>query len=174
MKRGGASIKALLLATLLSLAACRSYQLEPAREARLIRVAPILNETDLPQLIGPLSRQLREAIAHDPQWSLASSRTDAPTLRIRLLADKRRVISRDPNDTGRPLSLRQSITAELAWEDVAASDSAKAPLRVEVEGVFYAQPGLIASQDGLVAELANRLAREILLAIEPDRQSLAP
>ena len=164
MKRVVRSLKAFLLAGLLSLAACQSYEVEPTGQTRLLQLAPIVNETDLPHLIAPLSRNLREAIAHDPQWSLANAETTAPTLQIRLLSDTERVLSRDPSDTGRPLSLRQSITAELSWEKGSASE--KPPIRVEVEGIFYAQPGLIASQDGLINELANRLAREILLALE--------
>lgn len=156
-------IQALLLAGILSLAACRNYDIEPTGSPRLIRIAPILNETDLPQLLGPLSRNLREALAHDPRWSLAAAQSDAPTLQVRLLSAQERVISRDPRDTGRPLSLRQSITAELSWEGAPASQG---PVLVEVEGIFYAQPGLIDSRDGLIADLANRLAREIVLALE--------
>ncbi|MEY3000775.1 MAG: hypothetical protein RL648_989 [Verrucomicrobiota bacterium] len=170
MKSARAGLSCLFLAVLIPLGACRHYQVDPIGEKRGLKIAPILNETDLPHLIAPLSRTLREAISHDPRWTLVRPEDTAPTLHVRLLSDSRSVISRDPTDTGRPLSITQTISAEFWWEKEPDSTDTFSMRRIEVEGMLYTQPGLLASQDGLLAELADQLAREILVAINTDRE----
>lgn len=149
----------ILAASLIFSTACRHYSIEMPGEPQPIAIAPIVDDTDLPQLIAPLSRNLREAIANDPNWKLTDANRSPQVLTVRLVPAKREVISRNPTDTGRPLSIREQIIAELSWE---GQPNDTEPQRVSVQGILYSQPGLLPSQDGLIAELADRLAMEIL------------
>lgn len=158
--------KSILAVSLLFSTACRNYTIEMPGEPQAIAIAPIIDDTHLPQLIAPLSRNLREAIANDPNWTLTDPNRSPQVLTVRLIPASRDVISRNPTDTGRPLSVRESVTAELSWE---GRPSGIGPQRVSVQGILYAQPGLLPSQDGLIAELADRLAMEILRTLNtPD------
>jgi hypothetical protein len=157
-----------LLVALSGFVGCQHYSVTIPQERTVIRIAPIINDADIPQVIAPLSRNLREAIAHDPSWMLTASPDDPdiPVLHIRLLQGKTKVISRDPNDTGRPLSVAKSLVAELNWQPMPPPQwSQLESLRITVEGIYYAQPGLIPSSDDFVAELADRLAQEIFNSI---------
>lgn len=158
--------RSFLAVSLVFSTACRQYTIEMPGEPRPIAIAPIIDDTNLPQLIPPLSRNLREAIVNDPNWMLTDADRSPLVLTVRLIPASRDVISRNPTDTGRPLSVRESVTAVLSWEGPSSGIGAQ---RVSVQGILYSQPGLLPSQDGLIAELADRLAMEILRTLNtPD------
>ena len=152
------------IAALFLLAACAGYEPLPTREPLRIALAPVVNEAGPPQFIAPLTRSLREALAHDARSQLVSDPDQAEVLlRIIVLEQVRETVARDPRDTGRPLSFYETLRLALIWEsDLPAPWSPDERSLVEVDTLLYAQPGTAESERAALAELAREASRNIL------------
>lgn len=157
---------ALGLALLFLSAGCSSYAPVRASETRTIALAPVLNESDVPQVIAPLSRNLREAINHSAGWQLASEDEAEVLLRLTVLRLDRDAISRDPEDTGRPLSYYQKLLVSVRWESDIPPPWGDQPVSiVSADTVLYSQPSLTVAENAAVSELAEEIAEKTLSLI---------
>lgn len=154
------------LVLLVLLPGCGSY--EPVRpvETRTIAIAPILNESSMPQVIAPLSRNLREAINHAAGWKLVEEDEADVLLRITVLALDKNTISRDPEDTGRPLSYYEELMVSVRWESDFPPPWGDQPVSiVSADTVLYSQPSLNTAESAVVGELTEEIANKILSRI---------
>jgi hypothetical protein len=163
MPRAAFTIAGLALLTAL-LAGCQGYApVDHGGAPTRLALAPVINESGPPQLIAPLSRNLREQLAHAPGWRLVSEASADPVLRLRILSLQREAVSRDPADTGRPLSYYETLRVAVQWDGPGQPPWGPDPVRhVEADTLLYAQPGLIAAEGAAMAGLADDLARKIL------------
>jgi len=151
------------LITALILAGCSGYEPIPAKAPLLLHLAPVVNESAAPQIIAPLSRNLREHLLHDRNWTLVSADSADVVLHIRVTERQRTPVARDPADTGRPLSFRESLLLEVEWDSsLPAPWGSSSTTVLELESLIYSQPGLIQSESTAYGEMAERAAREIL------------
>lgn len=162
--RMGATIG--LLLSFLLLAGCAGYAPDPVREPLTLHLPPVINESTAPQLIAPLARNLRERLLHDRNWKLGSSSQADAVLTVRIHDLERDPVSRDPADTGRPLSYLERLHIRLEWDSsIPAPWGSDETTQIEVESLLYAQPGLIQSESIAYAEMADRAAAEILMQL---------
>lgn len=158
------------------LAGCSSYA--PVRQAgqpRTIALEPILNKSELPQIIAPLSRNLREALNHSAGWRLVDRDEADVVLQITVLELDRGSISRDPNDTGRPLSYYEELSVSIEWlGELPAPWGADPVSIVSSNTVLYAQPSLVSAESAATGELAEDLAARILSRINWPAEAAQP
>ncbi|HSH09343.1 MAG TPA: LPS assembly lipoprotein LptE [Oceanipulchritudo sp.] len=127
-----------------------------------IALLPVVNNTELPQIIAPLARNVREKIAHSPGWDLVGEDEAEVTLQITVTSFNRTALARDPSDTGRPLSYREVIRVSLEWISDLPPPWGDDPVTVvESDQILYAQPSLVNSEAGAMVEIADRLAEKI-------------
>lgn len=157
----------LLMVTALFLAGCSSYNpVVQDRPVTRLALAPVINESEIPRIIAPLSRNLREELQHAPEWRLVSGDEADAILEVRIVALDRDAVARVPEDTGRPLSYYETIRIVLEWNGSVPAPWGSAPRRsIQADSLLYAQPSLIESERAAVAELAAELAREIVLEL---------
>jgi hypothetical protein len=152
----------LALASLLALSGCRGYvPAAPEGETR-VAIAPIMNESGPPQLIAPLARNLRERLHHARGWRVVDEADADATLRIRVSAHRREAISRDPADTGRPLSYFETVQLEVEWDGASPPWGDDPVRRIEADTLLYAQPSLVTAESAALAGIADDLARQLL------------
>ncbi len=157
---------ALLALFLLPWAGCFHYHPVDQVDRDLV-LAPILNRDGPPGLTGPLTRTLREKLAASPNWRLRSADSGAPVLRITLAATNREVIADDPADTGRPLAYLETVELRMHWDGAAppwGGSGAERVLREKVQ--LFAQPSLIEARRSALPDVADRLARRVLMELE--------
>jgi len=159
--RTGATI-AILLAVIL-LAGCAGYAPSPESAPVMVHLAPIINESTAPQIIATVSRNLRERLLHDRQWQVSARKDADAVLTIRVRNLERRIVSRDPGDTGRPLSYLERLRIQLEWDSpLPAPWGPEEEVFFDIESLIYSQPGLIQSESVAYAELADQVAAEIV------------
>lgn len=144
-------------------AGCAQYKPVGNAEVTLVALAPIINEADVPQIIAPLARNLRERLNHSPNWRLVDEADAEVLLRVTLTGRERDAVARDPVDTGRPLSYYETLFLNLEWEsDLPAPWGPRPVTRIEADSLLYAQPSLVTAETAAVNELADELARKIV------------
>ena len=132
-----------------------------------IAVAPVVNQSELAQIIAPLSRNVREGIAHSPNWELVSEADAGAVLRLTILEVEREALARDPQDTGRPLSFKEVVRVAVEWDSNSPAPWGDAPVvEVESDQILYAQPSLVNAQTSATAQLADRLAAKVLQKLD--------
>lgn len=153
-----------LAALVLGLSGCTSYQaVMPVATPTRIAVLPILNQSDLPRIIAPLSRNLREQLAHSANWELVDSDHADARIQVTLLALDRRAISRDPQDTGRPLSFREELIVAVEWiSDLPCPWGPSKTFEISSDHILYAQTSLPDANESAIPALADRLASKIV------------
>ena len=158
----------LLILALPGLFGCSGYApLEPTAEPMAIAVAPVINESELAQVIAPLVRNVREGIAHSPNWELVGEDEAEAVLRLTVRDLERQALARDPEDTGRPLSFRNVLRVTAEWDsEYAAPWGSDATTEVETDQIIYAQPSLVNAQSTATAQMADRLAEQILQKLD--------
>jgi hypothetical protein len=157
----------LALATL-GLFGCAGYEpLGTHGEQMDIAVAPVINESELAQIIAPLARNVREGIAHSPNWRLVSEEDAEAVLRLTILEVERDALARDPEDTGRPLSFHELVRVAVEWDSSSPAPWGENPvIEVESDQILYAQPSLVNSQAMAMSQLADRLAAKVLQKLD--------
>ena len=145
------------------MAGCAHYKAVGNAEATRVALAPIINEAEVPQIIAPLARNLRERLNHSPNWRLVDEADAEVILRVTLTSRERDAVARDPVDTGRPLSHYDTLFLNLEWEsDLPAPWGPRPVTRIEADTLLYAQPSLVTGETAAAAELADELARKIV------------
>ncbi len=154
----------ILAALLMGLPGCSSYQaVQPAPERIRIALLPVVNESDLPQVIAPLSRNLREELAHSPNWELVASDRAEALLMVTILSSNRQAISRDPQDTGRPISYREEVVVEVEWKsELPCPWGPSSIFTISSDHILYAQPSLTDARTSATASMADRIAAKIV------------
>lgn len=125
-----------LLALGLLASGCAHYQLGTGGKLTFQRlyVAPVANETALPQAVALVSAQIRESLLRDGRVTLVSAEADADaTLVITLTNYGREVATVRPDDTG--LARKFNLTLE-----------AKATLRDQRTGTLLFENRALSSQ----------------------------
>ncbi len=147
---------------------CANYSpLMPKQEPVQIAVLPLANESDIPQIIAPLSRNLREKLAHSPNWELVGEDEAEAKLHLTVLELEKRTMARDPRDTGRPLSFHEEIRVAVEWiSDLPAPWGTSKVIEVSSDQILYGQPSLVDSRTSATAGLADRLADKILQRLD--------
>lgn len=149
------------------LGGCRHYEPVANEEVTFIAIVPVINEAEVPQIIAPLSRNLRERLNHSPSWQIVEEASADAVLQVTVTRRERDAVARDPEDTGRPLSYYETIYVKLEWISEEAPPWGNDPVtRVEVDTLIYAQPGRVASESVAMTEMANDLARKIVARLE--------
>jgi hypothetical protein len=153
---------------MLGLAGCAGYEpLAATAEPVRIAVPPILNDSEMPQIIAPLARNVREKIAHSRNWELGDSESAEAALQITVLELERRAMARDPEDTGRPLSYQDVVRISIEWQaDVPPPWGPDPVVQLETDVLLYAQPSLVDAESVAMAEVADRLAEKIIQQLD--------
>jgi hypothetical protein len=154
----------ILAALLLGLAGCTSYEaVTPAASQVRIALLPIANQSDLPQIIAPLARNLREQLAHSPNWDLVNEDRADVKLQVTVQSMNRRAISRDPEDTGRPISFREEVVVDVEWiSDLPCPWGPDNILRTSSDHILYTQPSLPDASASGTAAMTDRIASKIV------------
>lgn len=149
---------------------CAQYTASERVDPIKIALAPLINESEMAQVIAPLSRNLRERLNHAAGWHLVSEDEAEVVLEVRLLSLRRNAIARDPEDTGRPLSYAEELQVALEWVSDWPPPWGDDPvIFISVDTLVYAHPSLLTAETAATGELADRLARKILATISwPD------
>lgn len=160
-----------ILAALFLLTSCSAYRAgwpgDPA--VRTVRIEPVENASRLAQITPLLSRALRDAFLRDGTVRLANAGAPADaTLAATVIAYDQQRLSHRPEDTGRALSARVTLTVEVIWAVAGAE-----PVRYTLteESTVYTEPNLADSTYQALPELAERISRAIrdrVLAPWPD------
>ena len=152
------------------LAGCAGYApVQTADEPVAIAVAPVVNQSELAQIIAPLARNLREGIAHSPNWRLTGEESAAAVLRLTVLDLEQDALARDPQDTGRPLSLNRVLRFRfrVEWDSPPPPPWGGEPvIEGETDQIIYAQPSRVNAQTTATAQMADRLAAAILQKLD--------
>jgi len=160
------SVRFCLILTVIVVAMCGCTSYSPVSSNQKpvkVAVLPIVNESDLPQIIAPLARNLREKLAHSPNWDLVGKETAEAKLQVTVLALEKRAMARDPRDTGRPLSFYEELRVSVEWiSELPAPWAPADEILVTSDLVLYGQPSLTDSRTSATAGLADRLADKIL------------
>ena len=163
-------LRPLYLLTLISagITGCSNYTPLIAPEDPIaLAVAPIINDSELPQIIAPLSRNVREGIAHSPNWELVSGQDAEAVLHITVLGVEKVALARDPEDTGRPLSFQEVVRVSVEWVgEVPPPWGDETVITIESDRILYTQPSLVNSTTMAMAPLADRLAGKILQKLD--------
>ena len=142
---------------------CSQYAPLESREPVTIALAPVVNRSSLPQFIAPLSRNVRERLAHSRNWILVEPAEADAVLRLTIEEIERRAMARDPEDTGRPLSFEEVIRVSVEWDSPLPPPWGPEPvLIIETDQILYAQPSLVDAETATLSEMANRLADKLI------------
>lgn len=147
----------------LFLGGCAHYEAPRDRVSQPIQLAPIVNNSTLPQISAPLAKQLRRAIATDRHWHL-SSHPQAPMLQILIAEVDYRSMARNPDDTGQPLSVAQTVRVRFEWlnEHVPIGWDAQIHTDIAVDSLLYTAEGLVGARSQDTQRVAHETARSIM------------
>ena len=105
---------------MLLLSGCSHYQLGTGGKVsfRTLYVAPVVNDSNMPQAVAPISTQLREAFLHDSRIILVNTPEEAEaTLTVRLLKYGRAGKTGRRDDTGLARNFDVTVEAEASLRD---------------------------------------------------------
>ena len=108
------------LAGLLFLTGCANYRLGTGAQLsfRTIHIAPVVNESNIPQAVALVSTQLRETFLRDPRVILVNTPEEADvTLSVHLVNYGRVMQTRLTTDTGLARKFDVSLDAEATLRD---------------------------------------------------------
>lgn len=154
---------ALLLAGLVVLAGCAHYQLGTGATPsfRTLYVAPVANQTLLPQARAIVSTQLRQAFIHDGRVRLVNSPAQADaTLSVTIVDYHRDVAAARENDTGlaRKFNLTLGVDCTLRRSDGQVLLDRR---HVDVQREAFTDSGQLQAEYQTVPLLAEALATRI-------------
>jgi len=108
------------LAGLLFLSGCANYRLGTGGKVsfQTLYIAPVVNESNVPQAVALVSTQLREAFLHDARIILVNTPEEADaTLTIHLVKYDRELATRDTSDTGLARKFDVTLHANATLRD---------------------------------------------------------
>jgi hypothetical protein len=153
-----------LLASVLCLAACSHYQLGtgPAPAFATLYVAPVANQTLLPQAQTSVSTQLREAFVQDGRITLANSAAEADaTLTVIIHDYHREVAAAREDDTGLARKFTLTLGTTCTLRDNRSGKVLFADRPVTVHRDAYTDSGQLQSEYQTLPLLAETLAQKI-------------
>jgi|TARA_B110000438_G_scaffold291824_1_gene329291 hypothetical protein len=150
-----------------ALAGCSHYKLGTESDGDLtgrIFVAPVLNESEAPQIRALLTDQIRRQFSNHPNWRLASSRSDADyLLEVTVIEFSQAIAAVSSVDTGRAASYDLSISAAIVL--TTSSGTVADQNTVEARTVLFAVPGqpetIYQAMPGLSQQLSEAIVREV-------------
>jgi hypothetical protein len=110
----------LCLTGILLFSGCANYRLGSGGQLsfRTLYIAPVVNESNVPQAVAIVSTQLREAFLHDSRVILVNSAEEADaTLTVHLVKYRRESASSQTNDTGLTRKFDVTLHAEATLRD---------------------------------------------------------
>ena len=162
----GLSLSVIL--SIAGLAGCSSYEpVSVADEPVSLAVLPVINDSSLPQIIAPLARNLREKLAHSPNWDLVAADSAEASLQVTILSLESETMARDSSDTGRPLSYYEEVKVSVEWiSELPAPWGGDPVMVVSTDQIIYAQPSLVDARTSATAGVADRLAEKIVQRLD--------
>lgn len=154
------------LAGLLFLSGCSNYRLGTGTELsfRTVYVAPVVNESNVPQAVAIVSTQLREAFLHDARVILVNTPEEADvTLSVTLVRYGRDAQTRQSTDTGLARKFDVTLSAEASLRDNRDNKMIFENRKVEaVRQVFTDDGQQLQAEYQNVPLLAETLAKNVL------------
>lgn len=155
------------LVGLLSLSGCSSYHLGSGGKLtfKTIYVAPVVNESNLPQAVAVVSTELREAFLRDGRVSLVNTPDDADViLTVKLLKYSRASAASQSTDTGLARKFDLTLNAEASLRDNHQGKFLFEKHKVEAVREVFTDSGQLQSEYQTVPLLAETLSKNILNA----------
>ncbi|MDF3057667.1 MAG: hypothetical protein K0R17_1882 [Rariglobus sp.] len=157
----------LCLSGLLLLSGCANYRLGTGGTVsfRTLYVAPVVNESNLPQAVAIVSTQLREAFLHDPRIILVNTAGEADaTLTVTLVNYTRDVQTRQTADTGLARKFDIALNAEATLRDNRDGKLLFEKRKVQAVRQVFVDSGQLQAEYQNVPLLAEVLAKNVLAA----------
>ncbi len=155
----------LCLAGLLGLSGCSSYHLGSSGKLafKTLYVAPVVNESKLPQAVAGVSTQIREAFLNDGRVVLVNSADEADAiLTVHLTKYSRSVAAAQSNDTGLARKFDVTLDAEASLRDNHAGKFLFEKRKVEAVREVFTDSGQLQSEYQTVPLLGETLAKNVL------------
>ncbi len=155
----------LCLTGILLLSGCANYRLGTGGQLsfRTLYVAPVVNQSNLPQAVAVVSTQLREAFLHDGRVILVNTPEEADaTLTVRLVKYGRDAQTRQTNDTGLTRKFDITLTAEASLRDNRNNKALFEKRKVEATRQIFTDNGQqLQAEYQNVTVLAEALAKNV-------------
>jgi Lipopolysaccharide-assembly len=154
----------LSLLGILGLSGCANYHLGTSGHIsfRTLYVAPVVNDSYLPQAVAPISTELREAFLHDSRIILVNSAEEADaTLTVRLLKYRRAGKSSNNNDTGLARNFDVSVETEVSLRDNRDNHFIFENRKIDASREVFGDSGQLQAEFQNVPLLAETLAKQI-------------
>ena len=155
------------LVGLFALSGCANYNLGSGGKLtfQTIYVAPVVNESNLPQSVAIVSTQLREAFLRDGRVSLVNTPDQADTiLTVRLLKYSRSATASQTVDTGIARKFDVTLEAEASLRDNRKGNFLFEKRSVTAVRQVFTDSGQLQSEYQTVPLLAETLAKNTLNA----------
>jgi len=162
-------MRALLLCIvgLFALSGCSSYHLGSGGKLAFttLYVAPVVNESNLPQAVAVVSTELREAFLKDGRVTLVNNADDADAiLTVKLTKYGRSVAASQANDTGLARKFDVTLDAEATLRDNHQNKFLFEKRKVGATREVFTDSGQLQSEYNNVPVLAETLSKNILSA----------
>ena len=152
---------------LLTLSGCSSYHLGSGGKLTFttIYVAPVVNESNLPQSVALVSTQLREAFLKDSRVSLVTNAADADVvLTVKLTKYSRTSSASQSTDTGLARKFDVTLASEASLRDNHQGKFLFEKRNIEAVREVFTDSGQLQSEYNTVPLLAETLSKNILNA----------
>jgi len=151
----------------LLLSGCSNYRLGTSGQLafRTLYVAPVVNESNLPQAVAIVSTRLREEFLNDPRIILVNTAEEADaTLTVSLTNYSRQSQTRQLVDTGLSRKFDVTLDAEATLRDNRDNKLIFENRKVQAVRQAYVDSGQLQSEYQNVPLLAETLAKNIRAA----------
>jgi hypothetical protein len=151
----------------LLLSGCSNYRLGTGTELsfRTLHIAPVVNESNLPQSVAIVSTQLREAFLHDPRVILVNTPDEADAvLTVTLVSYGRDSQVSQTADTGLTRKFDVALDAEVTLRDTGDNKPVFENRKVQAVRQVFVDRGQLQAEYTNVPLLAEELARKVRAA----------
>ncbi len=151
----------------LLLSGCSNYRLGTGTELsfRTLHIAPVVNESNLPQAVAIVSTQLREAFLHDPRVILVNTPEEADAvLSVTLVSYGRDSQVRQTADTGLTRKFDVTLDAEVTLRDTGDKKAIFENRKVQAVRQVFVDSGQLQAEYTTVPLLAEELAKKVRAA----------
>jgi hypothetical protein len=148
----------------LLLSGCSNYRLGTGTElsVRTLYIAPVVNESNLPQAVAPVSAQLRETFLRDARIILVNTPDEADAiLTVTLVRYGRESQVRQTVDTGLTRKFDVTLDAEVTLRDTSEKKSIFENRKVQAVRQVFVDSGQLQAEYTNVPLLAEELAKNI-------------
>jgi Lipopolysaccharide-assembly len=151
----------------LLLSGCSNYRLGTGAEIsfRTLHIAPVVNESQLPQAVAIVSTQLREAFLHDPRVILVNTPEEADAiLSVTLVGYGRDSQVRQTADTGLTRKFEVTLDAMVTLRDTSDNKPLFENRKVQAVRQVFVDGGQLQAEYTNVPVLAEELAKKVRAA----------